>query len=160
MDLAEGSSSQPVVRAPSLLLRTPKRDCRKGEKIVVIVTLANFTQQPLVVNKRLRMIPDYRYREAYELWFHVIGPENTPIAPIKVMENWRQLYITPEDFVELAAGGQWQQNVTLSSCFDLSQRGVYQIVAEYHNDYDGRQFDLDAWTGELRSLPLEVVIGE
>jgi hypothetical protein len=124
-----------------------------------VVTLANFTQQPLVVNKRLRMIPDYRYREAYELWFHVIGPDSMPIAPIKVMENWRRWYITPEDFVELPAGGQWQQEVTLSSYFDF-ESGMYQIVAEYHNDYDGQQFGLDAWTGELRSLPLEVLVGE
>ncbi|MDY7041410.1 MAG: hypothetical protein SVX38_11155 [Chloroflexota bacterium] len=104
------------------------------------------------------MIFDYKYREAYELRFQVIGPSKKPIAPRMVIEDRLWPYPRPNDFTELPPGDQWQQEITLSTYFDLSQGGMYQIIAEYHNDHDGHQFGFDAWTGELHSPPLEVFI--
>lgn len=153
-------NSQLMVYAPSLILSSLKRCYCEDEKVVVTVALANFTQQPLVINKRLRMIFDYKYREAYELQFQVVGPDKILIAPIEILENWRRWHLTPDDFVELSPGEQWQQEIVLSMYFDFSRSGLYQIVAKYHNDYDGHQFGLDAWTGELCSPPVEVLIDE
>lgn len=160
MDLTERSSGQLMPFAPLLLLSSPKRSYREGEEVTVMVTLANFTQRTIVVNKRLRMLFDYKYCEVYELRFQINGPANIPVAPIKIMENWQRWDITPEDFVELPPSGQWQQTIMLSSYFDLSRKGTYQIVAEYHNSHNGHQFGFEAWTGELRSSPIEVVIRE
>lgn len=158
MDAEHCTDGQLKPSAPSLLLSSSKREYYGGEKVIITITLANFTHRALVVNKRLQMIFDYKYREAYELRFRITGPNSTPIAPRKVTEDRLWPYPRSDDFVELLPGAQWQQGVTLSTYFDFSQAGVYQIVAEYHNDYDGHQFGLSAWTGELRSPPLEVHI--
>jgi hypothetical protein len=160
VDLTEPSSGKLVPFAPSLLLSSFKRHYREGEQVMVMAALANFTTKALVVNKRLRMFVDYQYSELFELRFQIIGPDNAPIAPVKVMENWQQWDIIPEDFVELLPSGQWRQEIVLSSYYDLSWRGVYRIIAEYHNGHAGHRFGLDAWTGELRSAPIEVVIRE
>ena len=156
----DSSGSQLASLAPSLLLSSPKRDYRKGEEVIVTVGLANFTPRPLVVNKRLQMIFDYEYLEAYELGFQIIGPRGTPIAPRMVTEDRLWPYPQPDDFVELLIGAQWQKEIPLSLYFDLSESGSYEIIAKYHNSHNGHQFGFDAWTGELRSPPVEVVISE
>ncbi len=160
MDYEYCTNGQLVPFAPSLLLSSPKRDYCKGESVIVTVTLANLTPRTLIVNKRLQMIFDYKYHEAYELRFQVIGPSKTPVAPRMIIEDRLWPYPKQDDFMELPPGDQWQREIMLSTYFDFSQDGMYQIVAEYHNDHDGHQFGLDAWTGELRSPPLEVSIGE
>ena len=160
MDVECCTNSQLNSSAPLLFLSSSKHEYYIGEKVIITVILTNSTHRALVVNKRLQMIFDYKYREAYELRFQITGPSNIPITPRRVIEDRLWPYPRSNDFAELLPGDQWQQKVTLSAYFDFSQAGVYQIVAEYHNDHNGHQFGLNAWTGELRSPPLEVHINQ
>lgn len=158
MDLNEDFAGQIVAITPSLLLSSRKSHYNTEEKVIATVTLANFCDQPLVVNKRLQMIFDYKYREAYELKFQVLGPNEQPVAPYKIIEDRLWPYPKLVDFIELVPGGQWQRDIILSEYFDFSQSGMYKVVAEYHNCHDGHQFGLDAWTGELHSPTMDVFI--
>jgi hypothetical protein len=152
------TSSQLVACDPFLFLSSPKRDYQKGGEVIVVVTLANFTQGPLVVNKRLQIILDYMYREMYELEFHIVGPDGTPLARYSITEDRLWPYPRAEDFAELLPTRRWERKIRLSEYFDFSEKGSYLISVEYHNDHDGHQFGVDAWTGKLRSSSIEVVI--
>jgi hypothetical protein len=151
-------NGQLVACNPFLLLSSPKRDYQKNEQVIIVVTLANFTQSALVVNKRLQMIFDYKYREAYELQFQIIRPDGMPLAPRFITEDRLCPYPGPEDFAELLPARQWKQEIRLDRYFNFSEKGLYLISAEYHNDHDGHQFGVDAWTGKLRSSSIEVII--
>jgi hypothetical protein len=155
------TDNQLVTFDPFLSLSSPKRDYRKGEDVIVVVALANFTQWRLVVNKRLRtmLYRMHKYREIYELQFEVIGPNGMPLAQLDFMDRMPPLP-GAEDFAELLPTGRWEQEVRLGEYFDFSEKGRYQVTVEYHNDHDGHQFGVDAWIGKLRSSSIEVVIQE
>jgi hypothetical protein len=160
MDLNKYSAEQLVSLAPILLLSSLKHLYDIGEGVIVTVALANLTQQPLVINKRLQMIFDYKYREAYELKFEVTGPDEKLIKPRMIIEDRLQPHPKSSDFVNLSAGSQWQQEVLLSRYFNFTKSGLYRIVTEYHNSHDGQQFGFNAWVGELHSQPVDIFIGE
>lgn len=154
----ELDNSKLISCKPSLFLNSLKSEYCQGEKVLITVVLANPNPQPLVVNKRFQMIVDYKYREAYELRFEIIKPNRAFAEPRMILEDRLWPYPRSDDFAELPPNSQRQKEVTLTSYFDFSQCGSYQVVAEYHNDHDGHEFGWTAWIGELRSSSLEVIV--
>lgn len=140
--------------SPTLLLRSLGKDYPLGAKIVLEVALANLTGLPITVNGRLQFIFDYKYEEAYELKFEVVGPTGAKIAPRRIIEDRLKPYPTTDDFVHLKSGASCSRTVIITDYFDLSAVGTYQVSAEYHNGHTGQEFGLAAWLGRVNSNEL------
>ena len=160
--------------SPDLVLQAVSEEYLLGERIEISAALVNHSPMALVVNYRFQMIWDYKYREAYELQFDVLGPQGEEILPRKIIEDRLVPYPKKKDFVYLDPGDSRQRTVVISDYFDFDDAGIYQISAEYHNDHtEWRDYTewhpdslvrgeglkiipVDAWTGTIRSNSIQL----
>lgn len=119
----------------------------KHESVVIKVFLFSYSDDPLWVNSRMAL---NRPAGIGEMSFRILGPSGD-VVPFQA-----RVRIGAAERDEFAVLHPWrcigrQYDLDSNFEFDLSSSGQYQLTAEYHNDDDGGEWDLDAWTGSLQA---------
>jgi len=133
----QGASSPPVEvargRVASLSLRIvdaeglPRSKAKRGELLQTEVFLANASNHPLWVNKRLTLNSDEAAPFSREIWIKILGPKQTPV-PYHCVSDVGLL--TAEDYAVLKPHDRLR-TIDEMNCFDLSTPGTYALMARY-----------------------------
>jgi hypothetical protein len=132
------AADSPVVevahgRVASLNLRivdaesVPVTRAERGQLLQTEVTLANASNHPLWVNKRLTLNTDEAAPYAREVWIKVLGPKQTPVPYHCITDV---ALPKPDDYVVLKPRDHVRRTDEMD-CFDLSSPGTYVLMAKY-----------------------------
>jgi hypothetical protein len=143
-------------QALEIQLKVPKESYSGGEPIDVTLTLRNLSSAPLTVNKRMGINPKRMAEGTWEVKFDVIFPPGEPPFMISTRINRGQPH--RGDFALLPPGGEVTEEYTLTDFYAMELPGTYEIKAIYHNSVDGREFGLSAWTGEVTSNTVSLMV--
>jgi len=120
-------------RVASLSLRIvdaeglPRTKAKRGELLQTEVFLANASNHPLWVNKRLALNSDETAPFSREIWIKILGPKQTPV-PYHCVSDFNLL--TAEDYAVLKPHDRLR-TIDEMRCFDLSTPGTYVFMARY-----------------------------
>lgn len=101
-----------------------------GLKVMVSTVLSNTGSSPLWVNKRLLFNTVYAPKPRREIWFDVKTPSG------KVLEFDCKIKADKpreEDYTLLPPGEAVKAEIKLSKCFDMQEKGNYQVKAHYQD---------------------------
>jgi len=148
--------------ATPLTLRIEKAP--KSPGYWVRLRLTNTSREPLVLNLRNLVgeatdasLPTALPEEhLYELEFVV--KDHTGALPFLV--DIKPVPLRAQDFKTLQPGQAYEQDVQLSSYFDIQPGQKYRIQCAYLNGEAGARFGVTAWKGVVLSNVLEVVFAD
>lgn len=109
----------------STVERTPD-----GSKISVSTVLSNIGSSPLWVNKRFLFNTVFAPKPFREIWFDVKDP-NGKMLEFRCRIKAGTAHI--EDYDILPPGENVKAEIKLSRCFDMKEKGSYQIKAHYQD---------------------------
>ena len=126
-----------------------------GQPIHGKLSLKNAGDDPQLVNSRLTINKSFAPAAFREVYFTLNDSSGKPVDfMLKINIGGPQ----PNDFRELAPGESAEREFDLDMYYMLEQPGAYSLQAFYENHAepgDGRE----AWTGKVKSDPVEFVLG-
>jgi hypothetical protein len=138
-----------------LVLTLDEERIALGQPIHGKLSLQNGGDDPLLVNSRLTINKSFAPAPFREVYLTLNDPSGKPVEfmlKINIGEP------RPNDFSELAPGDYAEKEFDLDMYYLLEQPGSYSLQAVYENHAepgDGRK----AWTGKVKSDPVEFVLG-
>ena len=104
-----------------------------GQEVRINTVLTNSGSSPLWVNKRLLFNTVYAPEPFREIWFDVKAPNGEKLNfRCKVKAVWAR----EEHYTILPPGEAVKAEIRLSRCFDMKEKGNYQIKAHYQDGND------------------------
>lgn len=150
--MAEAETNAKLEISPSVKQTTD------GAEIVVNAVLTNTGSTALWVNKRMLFNTVYAPKNFREIWFDVKSPGGKMLEfQCKVKAGAAR----PEHYVALPAGESVNAEIKLSRCFDMKEKGNYQVQAHYQDgnkEVPPAPADAKHLAGELQSAPIKVAV--
>jgi hypothetical protein len=160
-DLPGKSTPEGAAMTTSPLTLTARADAttfRRGASIPIVLTLANTSTTPLWVNRRIGVgYQDSLFREVYFTVTDAVTGAVVPVAD-KDRADAHRLPPSRADFAELAPGAMRSERIDLAIWFRFPRAGRYRVAFTYHNDADGAEHELRAFTGVVAAAPIELAI--
>lgn len=101
-----------------------------AQEVGVNVVLSNTGSSPLWVNKRFLLNTVHSPKPFREIWLDVKAPNG------KMLEFRCRIkagYAREEHYALLPPGGSVKAEMRISDCFDMQEKGIYQIKAHYQD---------------------------
>jgi hypothetical protein len=147
------------MRIPALLLTatTERRSVALGAQIPVQLVLANPSDAPVWVNRRMGL--GYEDGIEREIYFHVLN-ESGEVLPIpdEARVDAHRSPLRQSDFQLLTPGEQVTTDVNLALWYPFTKPGRYRVLFCYENTTDGRVFGVEAFTGRITADALAIEI--
>jgi hypothetical protein len=132
----------------SLSLVSDKRIFLKNDLPDVKVRLKNESNQKVVVNGRMLLVPAGSPPQIEEVTFSITGPSGSiNLQTFRVNAGAAGI----EYFVSLLPGAYIDKVYELKEFFYYDKAGQYKVRAKYHNEIDCEKIGIRSWKGELIS---------
>ena|SRR2546426_9257974 len=120
------------------------------ESIVTRVDFKNMGSHSITLNTAFNVFPDCK------LTFDIVTPSGRkPVETLPLLG--RRKLLSREDFVNLDPGEKFEVEIPLSKWYQLNEKGLYKLSAEYGNSNTGAAVQslfgrkINAWVGQIRS---------
>ena len=141
--------------APALNIDAPIA-ISKNRPIWIAVSLHNPYGTAMLVNGRLLVDKADGQPDRHEIELTVTGPGG---ESLNFAANINAPTPGDEDFVEIAAGGDHSRDIRLDTYFDMKKPGRYSVTVSYSNSVAMTRAGVEAFVGEVGTLPVRVVVG-
>lgn len=118
--------------------------------VVVTLIVTNLFDKPLLMNRRMLV---NHPRLQGEVSFHIVGPDGKRCELTRLVTP---MDLREDDFITLKRGMSIQRSVDLADLYRLGKKGIYKVIAVYHNDIDQANRNLLVWKGVATSAPVEI----
>jgi hypothetical protein len=139
-------------RAARLVVSLKSKARYDKRPVVVTVMLSNQSQEPLLINKRMRF---NHYPLDGEIAFVIEGPGGKPFPLLKVVSPRE---VNDVDLEVLKVGETMEQMADLTDMYGIRKSGKYKVQAIYYNQLDRERAGLHTWRGSLASDKTEFIL--
>lgn len=115
------------------------------EDIFVKVRFNNRSPKNIFINTAFNL-----YMDETSLTFNIVLPDGKKSKETIPLFGKRPV-LNKDDFRLIESGGYYESEIPINKWYEMNKLGNYKIRAKYHNSNDGKEFNLQAWTGDIFS---------